>query len=133
MALCISDGSAFNNSYLKALHLRRVLRREYASVLRIPHPLGGLTSPPPDGVDVILHPTSTSTAPKLDQSDPRPASEEYLQDVLTTSASLAGLPAMSVPAGVGADGWPLGVSLTGQWGMEDVVFTAGRAVESWQP
>lgn len=38
---------------------------------------------------------------------------------------------MSVPAGK-ADGWPVGVSLVGQWGMEEVVIWAGRAVESWK-
>lgn len=106
------------------------MRREYAAIFRIPHPLSNHGAPE-EGVDVILHPTSTGTAPKLHVDEPTPASEEYLQDVLTASASLAGLPAMSVPAGRGEDGWPLGVSVTGQWGMEEVVFTAGRAIESW--
>lgn len=56
---------------------------------------------------------------------------EYLQDLLTVPASLAGLPAMSVPAGRYTDGWPIGVSVVGQWGMEEVVFRAGNEVEAW--
>lgn len=54
-----------------------------------------------------------------------------MQDLLTVPASLAGLPAMSVPARKGDDGWPVGVSVVGQWGMEEVLFWAGRAIESW--
>ena len=39
---------------------------------------------------------------------------------------------MSVPAGLGPDGWPVGVSLTGQWGSEELLFWLGKAVEQWQ-
>ncbi|TXT13467.1 hypothetical protein VHUM_00834 [Vanrija humicola] len=119
---------AFNNSYLKALHLRRLVRKEFGAVFRIPHPLAPGEAPG-HGVDLLLHPTAVRTAPRLGEDNGEP---EYLQDVLTVPASLAGLPAMSVPAGRGEDGWPIGVSLVGQWGMEDIVFRAGRAVEQWK-
>lgn len=39
---------------------------------------------------------------------------------------------MSVPAGKGPDGWPVGMSVVGQWGMEEVAMWAGRAVETWE-
>ena len=52
-----------------------------------------------------------------------------MQDVLTVPASLAGLPAMSVPAGFGKDGWPVGVSIVGQWGCEEMILRVARAVE----
>ena len=54
----------------------------------------------------------------------------YVQDVLTVPASLAGLPAMSVPAGLGADKWPVGVSVIGQWGCDEMVLAVSRAIES---
>jgi len=48
---------------------------------------------------------------------------------MTVPASLAGLPALSVPAGLGADGWPVGVSVVGQWGCDDLVLRVGEAIE----
>ena len=46
--------------------------------------------------------------------------------MLTVPASLAGLPAMSVPMGLGEDGWPVGVSLVGQWGHEKTILNLGK-------
>lgn len=48
-------------------------------------------------------------------------------------ASLAGLPCLSVPYGESeADGWPVGVSLTGQWGMEGLLLDVAKVgVESF--
>ncbi|OCF42080.1 aspartyl-tRNA(Asn)/glutamyl-tRNA (Gln) amidotransferase subunit A [Kwoniella heveanensis CBS 569] len=132
----------FNNTYLKALQLRRLLRRDYQTLFRIPHPLQTSqlpnTTPKSEGVDIILHPTAICTAPLLDSSPSDEhkkhtvkGSEEYAQDLLTVPASLAGLPAMSVPAGRGEDGWPVGISVTSQWGMEGLVFRLGKVIEGW--
>ncbi|WVR04308.1 hypothetical protein IAU60_001308 [Kwoniella sp. DSM 27419] len=121
----------FDNTYLKALHLRRMLRRDYQNLFRIPHPLlPRVTAGDGDGVDVLLHRTAIRTAPLLGAQGSKGQSE-YAQDVLTVPASMAGLPAMSVPAGRGEDGWPVGVSLTSQWGMERLIFRLGKAVERW--
>ena len=38
---------------------------------------------------------------------------------------------MSVPAGQADDGWPIGMSLTSQWGMEPIIFWLGGAIEAW--
>lgn len=120
---------AFNNTYLKALALRRSLKEQYADVFRLAHPWGGEGRE--GGVDVLLHPTAIGPAPHLaEDGKGEDARYEYLQDILTASANLAGLPAMSVPAGR-IEGWPVGVSVAGQWGTEDVVFRVGRAVEEW--
>lgn len=123
--------SAFNNTYLKALHLRRLLRQQMSSLFRIPNPLNPNLSSASEGVDILLHPTAIRTAPRHDEAKEANGESEYLQDYLTVPASLAGLPAMSVPAGRGADGWPVGVSLVSQWGMENILFWAGRGIESW--
>ena len=81
-------------------------------------------------MDVVLHPTAIRSAPRLDGSDDAPQESGYLQDLLTVPSSLAGLPSMSVPAG-NRDGWPVGVSIVGQWGMEEILFWAGRQIEKW--
>lgn len=60
-----------------------------------------------------------------------------MQDVLTVPASLAGLPALSVPIrrgndGTAYDGWPIGISVVGQWGTDEMVLSVGGAIESLQ-
>jgi hypothetical protein len=81
-------------------------------VSRVPNQLVRLGSPNADSVHVLLHPSANLTAPHLDEQIGLNA---YAQDVLTVPASLVGLPALSVPIAVGAegDGWPLGVSVVG--------------------
>lgn len=122
---------------MKALHLRRLLRQDFSRLFRIPHIQRAGEAAPKGGVDILLHPTATSTAPVHPSAAARPgagsteATSEYLQDILTVPASLAGLPSMSVPGGKGPDGWPAGVTLTGQFGTEDLLFWAGKGVESW--
>ena len=80
-----------------------------------------------EGCDVILHPTTISTAPLKDSSTE--GQDEYAQDVLNVPASLAGLPAISIPAGKGTDGWPLGVQMAGQWGTDLHVLRIAKAIE----
>ena len=53
----------------------------------------------------------------------------YLNDVFAVPASLAGLPAMSVPAGLSAEGLPLGLQLIGKAFDEETVFRAAGVVE----
>lgn len=53
----------------------------------------------PNAVDVLLTPTSTSTAPRLEDVESLSPATTYAADVMTTPASLAGVPAMSLPVG----------------------------------
>jgi aspartyl-tRNA(Asn)/glutamyl-tRNA(Gln) amidotransferase subunit A len=86
---------------------------------------------PSPQVDVLIHPSSIRTAPPLSTSDSVSTSplDAYVQDILTVPASLAGLPALNVHAGLAEDGWPVGVSIVGQWGSEDLVLRVGAVVE----
>ncbi|MCL4673668.1 MAG: Asp-tRNA(Asn)/Glu-tRNA(Gln) amidotransferase subunit GatA [Sphingomonadaceae bacterium] len=81
-----------------------------------------------DHCDVILTPTAPNAAFALGEklSDPLAM---YLNDVFTVPASLAGLPAMSVPAGLDADGLPLGLQVIGKPLDEQGVLNAGLAIE----
>lgn len=89
-----------------------------------------------DGVDVLVHPSAIRTAPTLAEvtavSDAADDSslDSYLQDILTVPASLAGIPALSVPAGYGDDGWPLGITIAGQWGSDKYILRTGQIIES---
>jgi aspartyl-tRNA(Asn)/glutamyl-tRNA(Gln) amidotransferase subunit A len=80
-------------------------------------------------VDFLLHPSAIRTAPKLDRTVVDDTLGSYVQDILTVPASLAGLPAISLPAGYSGDGWPLGVSLVGQWGSDTRLLAVANAIE----
>jgi aspartyl-tRNA(Asn)/glutamyl-tRNA(Gln) amidotransferase subunit A len=79
--------------------------------------------------DVILTPTAPSAAFTLGEKSADPL-EMYLNDVFSVPASLAGLPAMSVPAGLNREGLPLGLHLIGRPFDEQGVLNAGLAIEA---
>jgi aspartyl-tRNA(Asn)/glutamyl-tRNA(Gln) amidotransferase subunit A len=79
--------------------------------------------------DVILAPTAPTAAFGLGEKSDDPLSM-YLNDVFAVPASLAGLPAMSVPAGLNCEGLPLGLQIVGKPFDEQGVLNAGLAIES---
>jgi aspartyl-tRNA(Asn)/glutamyl-tRNA(Gln) amidotransferase subunit A len=80
-------------------------------------------------VDVVLTPTAPSAAfPVGDKLDDPIAM--YLNDVFTVPASMAGLPGISVPAGLSEDGLPLGLQLIGRAFDEETMLRAADVLES---
>ncbi len=78
-------------------------------------------------VDVILTPTTPSAAFSLGEKiDPV---SMYLNDVFTVPTSLAGLPGISVPAGLSKEGTPLGLQVIGKAFDEETVFKVAAAIE----
>ncbi|MDY0958384.1 Asp-tRNA(Asn)/Glu-tRNA(Gln) amidotransferase subunit GatA [Sphingomonas sp. CFBP8993] len=78
--------------------------------------------------DVLLTPTAPSAAFALGEKQADPLAM-YLNDVFTVPASLAGLPAMSVPGGLDKDGLPLGIQIIGKALDEQGVLNASLAIE----
>tara|TARA_R110000868_G_scaffold75144_11_gene217002 strand:- start:5780 stop:7261 length:1482 start_codon:yes stop_codon:yes gene_type:complete len=78
--------------------------------------------------DLLLTPTAPSAAFTLGEKQADPLAM-YLNDVFTVPASLAGLPAMSVPGGVDSQGLPLGLQIIGKALDEQTVLNAGLAIE----
>ena len=78
--------------------------------------------------DVLLTPTAPSAAFAFGAKSDDPIAM-YLNDVFTVPSSLAGLPAMSVPAGLSEDGLPLGLQIIGPALGECAVLNAGFALE----
>ena len=118
--------------------MRQRVRQDFDDVFRVPNVLSPSTSShTPDSshtqIDILLHPSAIRTAPLLSPPKPPKDAESsldtYVQDILTVPASLAGLPALNVPCGEGGDGWPVGVSVVGQWGCDEFVLRAGEIVE----
>ena len=79
--------------------------------------------------DVVLAPTAPSAAFALGDKSEDPLAM-YLNDVFAVPASLAGLPAMSVPAGLNREGLPLGLQVIGRAFDEQGVLNAGLAIEA---
>jgi aspartyl-tRNA(Asn)/glutamyl-tRNA(Gln) amidotransferase subunit A len=81
-----------------------------------------------DQCDLLLAPTAPSAAFALGQESDDPIAM-YLNDVFAVPASLAGLPAMSVPGGLDHQGLPLGLQIIGKPMDEQGVLNAGLAIE----
>ena len=127
---------AFDNFFLQASRIRAEVQNDFVSALRIPDPSSKAATVEPKGdagVDLILHPSAVDTAPTLAEAlqQGQGGAGEYVQDILTVPASLAGLPALAMPAGVAEDdGWPVGVTLVSQWGCDKLLMRAGKLLQS---
>lgn len=89
--------------YLKAQKLRRLVTNDFQTALQ--------------QCDIILAPTAPTAAPKLGSNINDPV-QMYLSDIYTIAVNLAGLPAMTLPAGFSSDGLPIGVQLIGNYFAE---------------
>ena len=100
--------------YLKAQRVRARIAEDFSKAY--------------EKVDVILTPTAPSAAFAAGEKMDDPIAM-YLNDVFTVPASLAGLPAISVPAGLDDGGLPLGLQLIGKPFDEETVLRAGGFME----
>jgi len=82
-----------------------------------------------ESCDLLLAPTAPNAAFGWDEQQTDPL-QMYLNDVFTTPASLAGLPAISVPAGLSSKGLPLGLQLIGRPFDEETVLRAAGVMET---
>ena len=106
--------AGFYDAYFtKAQRVRALIKQDFAKAF--------------EQCDVILTPTAPSAAFGIGETtDPLAM---YLNDVFAVPASLAGLPAMSVPGGLDGQGLPLGLHLIGNELDEQTVLNAGLAIE----
>ncbi|QQG35569.1 MAG: Asp-tRNA(Asn)/Glu-tRNA(Gln) amidotransferase subunit GatA [Micavibrio aeruginosavorus] len=101
--------------YIKAQKLRRLIYEDFINAYQ--------------KCDVILTPTAPSAAFAIGENDDDPL-KMYLNDVFTVPASLAGIPGMSVPAGLDAQGLPLGLQILGRHWDEETVFRVSDFIET---
>jgi aspartyl-tRNA(Asn)/glutamyl-tRNA(Gln) amidotransferase subunit A len=114
---CLSSGY-YDAYYNKAGQVRRMIMNQYMDAFK--------------KCDVILSPVTTSPAFKIGERVADPLTM-YLNDIFTTSTNLAGLPGMSVPFGMSADGLPIGVQLTAAHFEEQKMLNVAYALESASP
>ena len=101
--------------YLKAQKLRTLIARDFQTAF--------------EKVDVVLTPTAPSAAFAIGEKMDDPIAM-YLNDIFTVPASMAGLPGISVPAGLSHDGLPLGLQLLGQPFDEARMLNAAQFLET---
>ncbi|WP_347555571.1 Asp-tRNA(Asn)/Glu-tRNA(Gln) amidotransferase subunit GatA [Robbsia sp. KACC 23696] len=100
--------------YLQAQKIRRIIAQDFQQAFT--------------QCDVIMGPVSPSVAWKLGEKTDDPLAM-YLADVYTLSTSLAGLPGMSVPAGFGAGGLPVGLQIIGNYFDEARMLQVAHAFQ----
>jgi aspartyl-tRNA(Asn)/glutamyl-tRNA(Gln) amidotransferase subunit A len=100
--------------YLQAQKLRRMIADDFQACFK--------------SCDVIAGPVAPTVAWKLGEQGDDPL-QAYLADIFTLPASLAGLPGMSVPAGLGAHGMPVGLQLIGNYFDEGTLLHAAHALQ----
>jgi aspartyl-tRNA(Asn)/glutamyl-tRNA(Gln) amidotransferase subunit A len=100
--------------YARAQKLRTLIARDFAQAF--------------EKCDVLLTPATPGPAFAVGAKTNDPVSM-YLNDVFTVTVNLAGLPGLAVPAGLTANGLPLGLQIIGQAFDEATVLRAGRSIE----
>jgi aspartyl-tRNA(Asn)/glutamyl-tRNA(Gln) amidotransferase subunit A len=102
----------FDAYYRKAAQVRRLMRQDFENAFQ--------------KADVLVSPVSPTTAFRLGEKSKNPL-QMYLTDIFTIPASLAGLPAMSIPVGEDADGLSIGMHLIGpRFGESTLLRVASR-------
>ncbi|MFQ6103944.1 MAG: Asp-tRNA(Asn)/Glu-tRNA(Gln) amidotransferase subunit GatA [Candidatus Glassbacteria bacterium] len=108
----LSEGY-YGEYYLKGMRARNLIKREFKDAF--------------DKIDVILAPTTPDPAFKLGERLESPVSM-YMSDVFVTPANLAGIPAVSIPAGSDR-GLPVGIQLLGSHCGEKTILTVAKMLE----
>jgi aspartyl-tRNA(Asn)/glutamyl-tRNA(Gln) amidotransferase subunit A len=100
--------------YLKAQKVRTLIKRDFDEAW--------------NKVDVVLTPTTPSPAFAFGEKTGDPLAM-YLEDIFTVTVNMAGLPGISVPAGLSSEGTPLGLQLIGKPFDEATLFRSAQAIE----
>ena len=102
--------------YLRAQKVRTLIKRDFEECFAT-------------GIDAMLTPATPSAAFGLGEKGGADPVEMYLNDVFTVTVNMAGLPGISVPAGLDAQGLPLGLQLIGRPFDEETLFSLGQVIE----
>jgi aspartyl-tRNA(Asn)/glutamyl-tRNA(Gln) amidotransferase subunit A len=100
--------------YLKAQKVRTLIKRDFDEAW--------------NSVDVVLTPTTPSPAFAFGEKSGDPIAM-YLEDIFTVTVNMAGLPGLSVPAGLSSQGTPLGLQLIGKPFDEETLFRTAQVIE----
>ncbi|KAI4929851.1 hypothetical protein J4E85_004472 [Alternaria conjuncta] len=137
------SAQAIDNYFIQAQKIRRLVQQDFNGVFASPNPLldAEETVAETEGVDVIICPTAPSTAPSLAEVEDQDPVHSYMNDVFTVPASLAGLPAITLPtftpykeksqSSTVPDSFfnSVGLQIIGQYGDDELVLYAAEQME----
>ena len=106
--------------YVRAQKIRTLIKRDFETAFDA-------------GIDAILTPATPSAAFGLGEKGSADPVEMYLNDIFTVTVNMAGLPGISVPAGVSTEGLPLGLQVIGRAFDEETLFSVARVIEQAAP
>jgi aspartyl-tRNA(Asn)/glutamyl-tRNA(Gln) amidotransferase subunit A len=101
--------------YVRAQKVRTLIKKDFEDAFAA-------------GIDAMLTPATPSAAFAIGEKGSDPI-EMYLNDIFTVTVNMAGLPGIAVPAGLDAQGLPLGLQLIGRPFDEETLFTLGGVIE----
>src|SRR5207237_10211493 len=101
--------------YLRAQQVRTLIKKDFEDCFNA-------------GIDAMLTPTTPSAAFAIGEKGSDPV-EMYLNDMFTVTVNMAGLPGIAVPAGLDAQGLPLGLQPIGKPFDEETLFALGQKIE----
>lgn len=146
------SSSAMDNYFVQAQRVRRLVQRDFDAVFKLPNPLrdeepfdlsemeDGVAMEDkrgPPQVDFLLCPTAPGLPPKMEDVKGQTPVDSYMNDVFTVPASLAGLPAVSVPVPVAGrveeTGGVAGMQVVGQFWDDARVLGIARELERLMP
>lgn len=126
------SSTAIDNYFIQAQRVRRLIQADFDHVFARANPLHSYSSATKDGVDVLICPTAPTLPPSLDSVRASTPLDSYTNDVFTVPASLAGLPAISVPVQAHADKTsPLGrvgMQIIAQYGDDQEVLDMAEEI-----
>jgi aspartyl-tRNA(Asn)/glutamyl-tRNA(Gln) amidotransferase subunit A len=102
--------------YLRAQKVRTLIKRDFEECFAL-------------GIDAMLTPATPSASFGIGEKSGADPIEMYLNDVFTVTVNMAGLPGISVPAGLDHQGLPLGLQLIGRPFDEATLFALGQVIE----
>jgi aspartyl-tRNA(Asn)/glutamyl-tRNA(Gln) amidotransferase subunit A len=125
------SSEAVDNYFIQAQKIRRLVQMEFDSIFSAPNILNDSeTDNRENGVDVLVCPTAPKLPPRLAELINEDPVDAYKVDVFTVPASLAGLPAMSVPLLRDGENGNIGMQIIGQYGMDEAVVEVASLLES---
>ncbi|KAG5794262.1 hypothetical protein H9Q69_006668 [Fusarium xylarioides] len=139
------SSEAIDNYFIQAQKVRRMVQKDFDRVFRLDNPLyepaqfdlsdmaeatGMEDKTGPVQVDFILSPTAPTFPPRLEDLKQQSSVDVYMNDVFTVPASLAGLPAVSVPAKVEGSQFPAGLQVIGQYWDDQRVLQLAEKLKS---
>jgi len=102
--------------YVRAQKIRTLIKRDFETAFAA-------------GVDAILTPATPSAAFGIGEKGAADPVEMYLNDIFTVTVNMAGLPGLVAPAGLSAEGLPLGLQVIGRPFDEETLFALGEVIE----